>query len=57
MAGAILRLIDGTATVREIGAQFAARGISAEAFARAWRDLFPALESINRLLLAAPKAA
>jgi SAM-dependent methyltransferase len=54
MAGAILRLIDGKRSVREIGALLAAHGTSAEAFARAWRGLFPALESINRLLLAAP---
>jgi SAM-dependent methyltransferase len=57
MAGAILRLIDGKHSVAEIGAQLAARGTSAEAFARAWQDLFPALESTNRLLLAAPRGA
>ena len=54
MAGAILRLIDGKRTVRDIAAQLAARGTGAEAFDRAWRALFPALEAINRLLLAAP---
>jgi SAM-dependent methyltransferase len=57
MAGAILRLIDGKRTVREIAARLASRGIGAEAFARAWQALFPALERINRLLLAAPNAA
>ena len=54
MAGAILRLIDGKRSVGEIGDSLAARGASTEAFARAWRELFPALEGINRLLLAAP---
>jgi SAM-dependent methyltransferase len=54
MAGAILRLIDGKRSVGEIGAQLAGRGLNPEAFARAWRELFPALERINRLLLAAP---
>jgi SAM-dependent methyltransferase len=54
MAGAILRLVDGKRSVAEIGALLASRGTSTEAFARAWQGLFPVLESINRLLLAAP---
>jgi SAM-dependent methyltransferase len=54
MAAAILRLVDGRRTVGEIGAQLSARGTAAEAFNRAWQGLFPALERINRLLLAAP---
>jgi SAM-dependent methyltransferase len=54
MAGAILPLIDGKRSVGEIGETLAARGIGAEAFSRAWQTLFPALERINRLLLAAP---
>jgi len=57
MAGAILRLVDGKRSVREIGELLAARGISGDAFARAWQALFPALERINRLLLAAPRGA
>jgi SAM-dependent methyltransferase len=57
LAGTILRLIDGARTVGEIGALLAARGTSQEAYARAWRALFPALERINRLLLAPPHAA
>jgi hypothetical protein len=57
MAGAILRLIDGKRSVGDIGGLLAARGISAEAFSRAWQALFPALEQINRLLLAAPNGA
>ena len=57
MAGTILRLIDGRRTVGEIATLLAARGIGAEAFARAWQALFPALEGINRLLLAAPDGA
>ena len=54
LAGAILRLIDGVRTVGEIGAILAARGVKPAAFDRDWALLFPALESINRLLLAAP---
>jgi len=54
LAGAILRQIDGRRSVREIGDLLAAKGTSAEAFGRAWRALFPALEAVNRLLLAAP---
>lgn len=55
MAAAILRLIDGERPVGEIGSLLAARGTGADVFARAWRELFPALEGINRLLLAPPK--
>jgi SAM-dependent methyltransferase len=54
LAGAILRLVDGRRTVAEIGAVLAARGTGTDPFWRAWRALFPALERINRLLLAAP---
>jgi SAM-dependent methyltransferase len=54
LAPAILRLIDGKRTVGEIEAALAARGTGAEAFARAWRATFTALERVNRLLLAPP---
>jgi hypothetical protein len=54
LAAAILRQIDGRRSVREIGELLATRGTGAEAFDRAWRALFPALEAVNRLLLAAP---
>ena len=54
MASAILRLIDGKRSVGEIGAMLSGRGIKPDAFSRAWQNLFPALEGINRLLLAAP---
>jgi SAM-dependent methyltransferase len=57
MATSIVRLIDGKRSVGEIGALLAARGTSGETFARAWQALFPALEGINRLLLAAPGAS
>jgi SAM-dependent methyltransferase len=56
LAGAILRLIDGKRTVAEIGAALAERaGTSPEAFDRAWRATYAALERINRLLLRAPE--
>jgi SAM-dependent methyltransferase len=54
MAAAILRLVDGQRTVGEIGATLASRGSNPEAFSRAWRATFTALEHVNRLLLAAP---
>jgi SAM-dependent methyltransferase len=53
LAPAILRLVDGRRTVGEIAAAVAATGTGADAFARAWRATFAALEAINRLLLAA----
>ena len=53
LAPAILRLVDGRRTVGEIAAALAATGTAAEAFARAWRATFAALERVNRLLLAA----
>jgi SAM-dependent methyltransferase len=54
LAPAILRLIDGRRTVAEIAAALAARGTGGNAFARAWRATFTALEALNRLLLAPP---
>jgi SAM-dependent methyltransferase len=55
MAPAILRLVDGRRSVGEIGATLAARGSKPEAYGRAWRATFAALEQVNRLLLAAPE--
>ena len=54
LASAILPLIDGQRSVGQIGAVLAARGTKPEAFAKAWRQSFTALERINRVLLAAP---
>ncbi len=54
MAAAILRLVDGRRSVGEIGRILAERGGNPDAFARAWRTTFAALERVNRLLLAAP---
>jgi SAM-dependent methyltransferase len=54
LASAILPLIDGKRSVAEIAAALGTRGTSAEAFDRAWRGTYPKLESINRLLVAAP---
>jgi SAM-dependent methyltransferase len=56
LALAILRLVDGQRTVAQIGAVLAERGIKPDAFDRAWRQTFTALERVNRLLLAAPTA-
>jgi hypothetical protein len=57
LASAILPLIDGQRTVGQIAAVLAARGIKAEAFGKAWRQTFAALERTNRVLLAAPSGA
>ncbi len=54
LAPSILALADGERSVAEIAAGLAARGVSAAAFARAWAEMFPALEAANRLLLAPP---
>ncbi len=54
LAPAIVRLVDGQRSVGAIAAALAERGIGAEAFARGWAATFPALERVNRLLLAAP---
>jgi SAM-dependent methyltransferase len=54
LASAILPLIDGQRSVGEIGTMLAARGMKADAFAKAWSHTFGALERINRVLLAAP---
>jgi SAM-dependent methyltransferase len=56
LASAILPLIDGHRAVGQIAAILAARGTKPEAFAKAWRQTFTALERINRVLLAAPAA-
>jgi SAM-dependent methyltransferase len=54
LATAILPLIDGVRSVGAIGALLAGRGTKPDAFIKAWRQTFVALERINRLLLAAP---
>jgi SAM-dependent methyltransferase len=54
LASAILPLIDGQRNVGQIAGVLAARGIKAEAFEKAWRQTFAALERVNRLLLGAP---
>ena len=53
-AGAILKLVDGRRSIGEIGDALAANGIARDAFARDFAALAKALQSINRLLLAAP---
>ena len=54
LASAILPLIDGQRSVAEIGRILTARGTKPDAFDKAWRQTFTALERINRVLLAAP---
>jgi SAM-dependent methyltransferase len=53
-APAILQAIDGTRTVAEIAAILAGRGMPEPRFRRAWAESFPALEAVNRVLLAPP---
>lgn len=54
LAAAILGLVDGVRTVGSIAAALRARGTDAAAFARAWRQTYDALSSVNRLLLSPP---
>ncbi|MBS0639777.1 MAG: class I SAM-dependent methyltransferase [Proteobacteria bacterium] len=54
LALAILKLVDGTRSVGQIAATMAERGIKPDAFDKAWRQTYTALERINRLLLVAP---
>lgn len=53
-AAAILRLVNGARSVGDIGEALAGRGIAPAVFARAWRETFSRLVSVNRLLLAPP---
>jgi SAM-dependent methyltransferase len=53
-APAILQAIDGTRTVAEIAAILAGREMPEPRFRRAWAESFPALEAVNRVLLAPP---
>ncbi|MGE0420436.1 MAG: class I SAM-dependent methyltransferase [Acetobacteraceae bacterium] len=55
-AGAILSQVNGQRSVGEIAAILAERGIREEAFRRAWLATFHALQRVNRLLIAAPRA-
>ena len=54
LAQAILPLVDGQRSVAHIGAALAERGTKPDAFLKAWRQTFTALERVNRLLLVAP---
>ncbi len=56
LAAAILRQVDGRRTVADIAVVLAASGTGPEAFGRAWRATYTALERVNRLLLAAPRS-
>jgi SAM-dependent methyltransferase len=57
LASAILQRVDGRRSIGEIGDALAANGVSREQYARDFAALAKALQSINRLLLAAPLAA
>ncbi len=54
LAPAIIKLIDGERSLGTIAATLAERGISAEAFARAWRETWTRLSTVNRILLRGP---
>ncbi len=53
-AAALLRLIDGRRSVSAIAAAAANNGIAPRIFDRIWPETFAALQSANRLVLAAP---
>jgi len=54
LAAALLGLVDGVRTVGGIASMLRARGTDPATFARAWRQTYDALSSVNRLLLAPP---
>jgi len=54
LAAALLGLVDGVRTVGGIASVLRARGTDPATFARAWRQTYDALSSVNRLLLAPP---
>ena len=54
LAGAILGQIDGARPVAAILDAVRARGVTAEAAGKAWRETYAALVRVNRILLAAP---
>jgi SAM-dependent methyltransferase len=55
-SAAILRAIDGERSVGDLCALFAGRGMAEAKFRRAWAETFVALQAVNRVLLAAPRA-
>jgi SAM-dependent methyltransferase len=54
LAAAILRLVDGQRSVGAIGTEMAARGVDEAAFALQWQQIWTAMSSANRILLAPP---
>jgi SAM-dependent methyltransferase len=56
-ASAILHAIDGQRTVADLRALLVGRGMAAAKFSRAWAETFAALQPVNRVLLAPPRAA
>jgi len=55
LATAILRLVDGQRSVAEIAETLQkAGGVTAEAFARAWRTTYTQMEQVNRMLMSPP---
>ena len=57
LAPALLRLVDGATSVGAMAAAMAGRGTGPDAFERAWRTTFEALQSVNRVLLTAPSGS
>ena len=53
---AILHAIDGERSVGDLCALFVGRGMAEVKFRRVWAETFAALQSVNRVLLAPPKA-
>ena len=55
LATAILRLVDGQRSVAEIAETLQKTGgVTAEAFARAWRTTYTQMERVNRMLMSPP---
>jgi SAM-dependent methyltransferase len=53
---AILHAIDGERSVGDLCALFTGRGMAEAKFRRAWAETFAALQAVNRVLLAPPRA-
>jgi SAM-dependent methyltransferase len=54
LAAAILRLVDGKRTVGQIGEALAGRGVASATFEREWREVYLAVNGVNRILLTPP---
>lgn len=50
----LLPLIDGQRTVGDLAEILSTRGVTEDKFRKIWNEIFPTLESLNRVLLQSP---